>query len=291
MVPADAIENLKRAFPPHTIDPTNAFGEWGGTYVDAAAFREGVRAKPWTELDADFLERHHDALVFLGPQSVAEYLPAYLSKFVSRDPALSALPSFLMAVLTREGNAERFDARFSRLTADQISSVARLLVALERALECRAPHCKRLDVTTSLDRYWRARIEGCAVCSAPISTLTTMFVRCWFCGGRATCESVGSFVRYSCTECPTTEQSRTQDEEARLNSRWRRAPTEYAWCPACGGEAVKRIKRAHPWAELSDGYTCVDCKLVEIGRGAEGWTDQAFERRWSCGSLRSPIDR
>ena len=37
---ADASEDLKRAFPPHPIDPTNAFAEWGGTYVDATAFRD-----------------------------------------------------------------------------------------------------------------------------------------------------------------------------------------------------------------------------------------------------------
>jgi hypothetical protein len=46
VAPADAIEDLNRAFPPHPIDPTNAFAEWGGTYVDATAFLDRVRAKP-----------------------------------------------------------------------------------------------------------------------------------------------------------------------------------------------------------------------------------------------------
>ena len=155
VAPADAIDDLKRAFPPHPIDPTNAFAEWGGTYVDATGFRDRVRAKPWTELDADFLERHHDALVFLGPESVPEYLPAYLSKLVSRDPALSALPSFLLAVLTRGDDGERFDARFSRLTAEQISAVGRTLAAFESELEGSS---RQPDVTASLDSYWRARI-------------------------------------------------------------------------------------------------------------------------------------
>jgi hypothetical protein len=60
------LENLERAFPPRPIEPAHAFAEWGGTYVDAGAFRDGVRGKRWTELEASFLERHHDALVFFG---------------------------------------------------------------------------------------------------------------------------------------------------------------------------------------------------------------------------------
>jgi hypothetical protein len=153
----DAIESLKRAFPPHPIDPTNAFAEWGGTYIDASAFRDGVRTRPWTGLDGDFLEHLHDALVFLGPESVPEYLPAYLSKLVTRDPALSALPSFLLAVLTRGDGRERFDARFSRLTAAQVSAVGQALAAFESELEGSS---RQPDVTASLDSYWRGQIGG-----------------------------------------------------------------------------------------------------------------------------------
>jgi hypothetical protein len=93
VVLADEIEILNREFPRYPIDPTDTFAEWGGTYVDASAFRIGVSGRTWTELDAAFLERYHDALVFLGPSSIPEYLPAYLAKFVQRNRALSALPS------------------------------------------------------------------------------------------------------------------------------------------------------------------------------------------------------
>jgi hypothetical protein len=56
----DELENLERAFPPRPIEPAGAFAEWGGTYVDAEAFRKGVRGKRWPELEVSFLE-HHDA--------------------------------------------------------------------------------------------------------------------------------------------------------------------------------------------------------------------------------------
>jgi uncharacterized protein (DUF58 family) len=154
---ADEAENLERAFPPHPIDPARAFAEWGGTYVDAEVFRAGVRGKRWTELEASFLERCHDAVVFLGPSSIAEYLPAFVLALVRRDPALSALPSFLLSVLTRGGDSERFDARFAELTSAQRRAIARTLAAFEVEL---AGSPRQADVSAALDDYWRAQIGG-----------------------------------------------------------------------------------------------------------------------------------
>lgn len=154
---ADELENLERAFPPRPIEPAGAFVEWGGTYVDAEAFRDGVRGKRWTELEASFLERHHDALVFLGPSSIPEYLPAYVIALVRRDPALSALPSFLLSVLTRGSDGERFDARFGGLTSAQRRAIARTLAAFETEL---AGSSRQADVSAALDGYWRAQIGG-----------------------------------------------------------------------------------------------------------------------------------
>jgi hypothetical protein len=149
------LETLERAFPPQPVDPGAAFAEWGGTHVDAEAFREGVRGKRWTELEPAFLERHHDALVFLGPASIATYLPAYLAALVRRDPALSALPGFLLGVLTRGRDGERFDARFSELTSEQRRAVARVLAAHEAEL---AGSSRQEDVRVALDSYWRTQI-------------------------------------------------------------------------------------------------------------------------------------
>lgn len=151
------IKNLTKTFPPHPIDPVAAFGEWGGTYTDAEKFRQGVRGRSWTELETAFLERNHDALVFFGPASIADYLPAYLAALLRRDRELSALPSFLFGVLTRGKDTERFDARFARLTAAQLAAIARALAAFEVELEGAS---RQQDVTEVLNSYWRSLIAG-----------------------------------------------------------------------------------------------------------------------------------
>lgn len=152
---AEELENLTRLFPVHPIDSRVAFEEWGGTHVDARVFRDGVDGKRWTDLGSAFLEHHHDALVFFGPTSMPEFLPAYLSAFARRDPALSAMPSFLLGILTRERNDARFDELYSHLTAEQRRAVARVLAAYEAEV---AGSSRQPDVTAALDSYWREQI-------------------------------------------------------------------------------------------------------------------------------------
>jgi hypothetical protein len=154
---ADELEQLKAAFPVRPLDPTDAFQEWGGTYLDAEVFRRGVTDKTWDALPAAFLEHHHDALVFLGPSAIGDYLPAYLAAFARRDPALSAMPSFLLGVLTRGGDGTRFDERFAQLTKAQRQAVGRVLVACEREL---AGSSQQRDVSEALDSYWRNQAGG-----------------------------------------------------------------------------------------------------------------------------------
>jgi len=152
---AAQIENLKTAFPPHPLDPTLAFDEWGPTYLDAARFRTGTAGRSWPDLPAAFLEWAHDALVFFGPSSIGEYLPAYLASLLRRDGELSAMPGFLLyGVLTRR-DAERFDARFAQLTGVQRKAVAAALLAYERDV---AGTPRQTDVTEALDSYWRSLI-------------------------------------------------------------------------------------------------------------------------------------
>lgn len=149
------IRKLADAFPPHPIEPEAAFAEWGGTYTDAERFRQGVRGRAWTELSPAFLEHHHDALVFLGPSAIGDYLPAYLAALARRDPALSAMPSFLLGVLARAQDPVRFDERFARLTPAQRRAIAGVLAAHEAELEGMS---RQRDVTEVLDGYWRSAI-------------------------------------------------------------------------------------------------------------------------------------
>jgi hypothetical protein len=151
------IDKLTAAFPPAPLDPTSAFAEWGTTFLDAAKFRAAVAGKRWTELPAELLEYMHDALVFLGPSSIADYLPAYLASLLRRDPELSAMPGFLLGTLTRSAaDADRFDARFARLTIAQRRAVASALVVYEAAV-MGTP--RREAVTAALDSYWRSQGE------------------------------------------------------------------------------------------------------------------------------------
>jgi hypothetical protein len=154
---SDELEKLKVAFPVHRLDAKDAFREWGGTHVDGEAFRRGVTDKTWDVLPAAFLEHHHDALVFLGPSTITDYLPAYVSAFARRDPALSAMPSFLLGVLTRSGDGTRFDERFAQLSKAQRQAVGRVLIACETEL---AGKSQQREVSDALDSYWRSQVRG-----------------------------------------------------------------------------------------------------------------------------------
>jgi hypothetical protein len=100
-----------------------------------------------------FLERNHDALVFFGPSSITTYLPAYLTSLLRRDRELSAMPSFLFAVLRRGDDPERFDARFAQLTGAQRRAIASALLAYENEVEGTS---RQQDVKEVLDGYWRS---------------------------------------------------------------------------------------------------------------------------------------
>lgn len=148
---SEALAGLATAFPPHPLDPTHAFDEWGTTYLDYASFERDARGKSWTELPSAFWEFHHDALFFLGPSVVPDYLPGFMAAVVRGDPALDSLPGFLIEALTRR-EGERFDERFSRLTDLQRHAVRNALLALESELAARS---RQAVVTAALDSYWR----------------------------------------------------------------------------------------------------------------------------------------
>lgn len=152
----EALDDLTKAFPPHPLDPEHAFGEGGTTYLSGDEFKAGVRGKSWDTLDAEFLEFHHDATVFLPPESFVDYLPAFLAVLLEKRPEVRNLPTFLRGLLTRSRDAAWFDARIDRLTAEQKRAVARALEALEAAAEFE--HNER-DLAEVLDSYWRDLID------------------------------------------------------------------------------------------------------------------------------------
>lgn len=152
-----AIDEIRKAFPSHPLDPDRAFGGNGTTYLNAETFEEGVRGKSWDMLDAEFLDFHHDALVFLSPEAFVEYLPAFLTAFLEKGHELNGLPTFLRGVLTRGSDTARFDARIGRLTPEQKIVVARALAALEEAEEFEHNKSRSQNLLTAgsiYDLHW-----------------------------------------------------------------------------------------------------------------------------------------
>lgn len=154
------VERMRAVFPAvalDLVDPVDPFAEWGGTYLDAARFRDGIRDRTWEDLPARFLEYHHDAVFFLGPAAFAALLPAYLVAAIERAPELDALPSFLVAALTRTSTEPaRFDARAAALSAPQRAAVACALAELESRT---SSDTDREPITAALDGYWRTYLE------------------------------------------------------------------------------------------------------------------------------------
>jgi len=147
-----AIDELHTAFSPHPLDPEPMFSEWGVSYPDGASFKVGARGKRWDELPTQFLEFHHDALSFLGPAAVVDVIPACLAAVLRKARELDMLPTFLIDVLTRGIDSERFDARFGRLTHTQRHAITHALEAWAGSLEDSPRQRAILD---ALESYWR----------------------------------------------------------------------------------------------------------------------------------------
>lgn len=145
-----ALASIRAAFPQRPLDTADAFSEWGTTYIGASTFEGGARGQAWTELDAAFLERHHDALPYFGPSSICDYLPAYLTALLRGDPVLDGLPEYLLGILTRT-DPDRFDERFAQLSRAQRAAVRDALLALEDGWGA-SPRAR--VVRAALESYW-----------------------------------------------------------------------------------------------------------------------------------------
>jgi hypothetical protein len=115
------IDDLTRAFPPYSLDAApSGDPEW-----------------PEMSSTLEFLERNHDALMFLGPAVLGDYLPAFLAAVLRRAPELDVLPTFLIRSLTHGVDIDRVRARVERFTFAQRRAVENAIAALETIHERR----------------------------------------------------------------------------------------------------------------------------------------------------------
>lgn len=147
-----ALSQLEAVFPATVLESERAFGEGGTTYLDGDQFVAGARGKTWPELDPEFLEHHHDAMLFLVPETFGAYLPAYVAAVARGGPAIRNLPAFLRGVLTRTRDPQRFDTRIGRLSKEQLQAIASVLVEIEASISSRLDKEEMAEV---VDSYWR----------------------------------------------------------------------------------------------------------------------------------------
>lgn len=148
-----ALLDLEAAFPATVLASDRAFGEGGTTYLDGTKFIEGARGHTWRDLDTAFLEHHHDGMLFLTPEALVGYLPAFVAAVAKGGPEIRNLPAFLRGALTRTRDPQWFDARISRMSSEQQRAIANVLATLEDRTES---ELDKKDLTEVVDSYWRA---------------------------------------------------------------------------------------------------------------------------------------
>jgi hypothetical protein len=147
-----ALRELEAAFPALELHPEEAFGSGGTTYLNGDAFIVGARGQTWRTLGKEYLEYHHDAMMFLSPESFADYLPAYLAAVATGGPEVRNLPAFLRGALTRTRNPQRFDAWIGHLSRAQQRAIAHVLVEIASSKTSRLDKEEMAEV---IDSYWR----------------------------------------------------------------------------------------------------------------------------------------
>jgi hypothetical protein len=127
-------DTLRAAFPAERIDGGAAFAQWGGSYPDAAAYRNAIDGKTWAQLDRAYIIKRDDALGFLSTRELVQLLPVYLRSVMEEGLMSPALEAVLVK-LTRPRSAAtqvRYDALLSSLSSAQRDAI---LAALQHLVD------------------------------------------------------------------------------------------------------------------------------------------------------------
>ena len=147
-------EALRAAFPAERISGGAAFAQWGGSYPDAAAYRNAIDGKTWEDLDRAYIIKRDDALGFLSTRELVQLLPVYL-RSVMEEALMSPALEAVLVKLTRPKSVTT-QARYDALLASLSSAQRDAIVA---ALQ----HLVDLDPDGSIGRDARAAkfdVEG-----------------------------------------------------------------------------------------------------------------------------------
>jgi hypothetical protein len=148
----NAIERIEDAFPPGVLDAQRVWGAAGTSYVDAAGFTEGIYGKNWRDLSQEFLTQFHDAIDYVDPARLQDFIPAYVRAVLRAPNDVSGLALFVLQALTRSTDGARFDSQFEALDESKKQAIAQALLELERVHEGRP---RAAAVAGALDSYWR----------------------------------------------------------------------------------------------------------------------------------------
>jgi hypothetical protein len=122
-------ETLRDAFSAERIDGHAAFSQWGGSYPDAAAYRNAIDGKTWEQLDRAYIVKRNDALGFLSTRELVQLLPVYLRSVMEEGLMSPALEAVLVKLTRpRSGVTQvRYDALRASLSPAQRGAIAAAL--------------------------------------------------------------------------------------------------------------------------------------------------------------------
>ena len=148
---------LEAAFPKVKLDPKSAVGDAKATFLDYQAFAKDSNGRDWSQLDWEYLELNREAIGFLTPKGLADYLPALLSAAIVHYDEVDVLPTFIAAGLTRctdePARLARFDELAGHLDESQQKAVATALAELHRLAA--NPHPEAVTKVALERSYWR----------------------------------------------------------------------------------------------------------------------------------------
>lgn len=131
---SELLAAIFKAFPPHALESAvfaDASVMWG-SYIKDKAFEAGIQGQSWDTLPPGFAESHFLALGFMNPDAFVAIVPAYLTSLV--EGTQNEFPTFVLGELTRKEEwKEQFDARVTRLTAQQQAVIALVLDVLAKS--------------------------------------------------------------------------------------------------------------------------------------------------------------